>query len=114
MSVSTNSRIWVDTHGQARGTFQTQASLDALRANSHSPTAKAVELCPSGRFALSPFPVGTNLICLATRAHQYHVSRILKKMDVVGHCRPITRESVSALEITRITVAELKSISKGS
>ena len=39
----------VDTHGQARGTCQTQALLDALRANSHSPTAKAVELCPSGR-----------------------------------------------------------------
>jgi len=39
----------VDTHGQARGTCQKQALLDALRANSHSPTAKAVELCPSGR-----------------------------------------------------------------
>ena len=41
-------RIVVDTHGQARGTCQTQALLDALRANSHSPTAKAVEFCPSG------------------------------------------------------------------
>ncbi len=40
--------IVVDTHGQARGTFQKQASLDALRASPHSPTAKAVELCPTG------------------------------------------------------------------
>jgi hypothetical protein len=38
----------VDTHGQARGTSQKQASLDALRAIAHSPTGKPVELCPSG------------------------------------------------------------------
>jgi hypothetical protein len=28
--------------------FKIQGLLDALRASSHSPTAKAVELCPSG------------------------------------------------------------------
>jgi len=28
--------------------FKIQALLDALRASPHSPTAKAVELCPSG------------------------------------------------------------------
>jgi hypothetical protein len=38
----------VDTHGQARGTSQKQASLDALRAIAHSTTGKPVELCPSG------------------------------------------------------------------
>jgi hypothetical protein len=46
----TRSRITVDTHGQARrGTYsKTQALLGALWASLHAPTAKVVELCPSG------------------------------------------------------------------
>ena len=45
----TRSRITVDTHGQARGTYsKTQALLGALCASLHSPMAKGAGTLPFG------------------------------------------------------------------